>query len=144
MRKVPTITCLPVLLVLVLAACAHPSTVPQTPVAGVTSAATAATPSTKNVLSGVVDTAPACPGPERMDAPCPPRPLAGATVTVSAGGTVLATTTTDASGLFTLQMLPGRYLVTARQLDGLRSQVSMLVQVPQSQRLELTVDSGIR
>jgi Carboxypeptidase regulatory-like domain len=97
-----------------------------------------------SALTGLVVMAPTCPGPQAVDSSCPPRAVVNAQVTVLAGGQALVTTTTDASGRFTVRLPPGSYVVTARSVSGRRWQVTATVQLPRSQDLELTIDSGIR
>lgn len=97
-----------------------------------------------SVVTGVVDAAPGCPGPESIDSPCPARPVPGAVVDVTSGGTAVTTITTDRSGRFTLRLNPGTYRFTAHNAGGIRSQASVTVAVPASAPVELTVDSGIR
>jgi hypothetical protein len=88
--------------------------------------------------------APACPGPQAVDASCPPRPVIDAQITVRAGEQVLVTTTTGANGQFTVRLPAGSYKITATLVTGRRQLVTQTVQVPRSHELELTVDSGMR
>jgi hypothetical protein len=96
-------------------------------------------------VTGRVLSAPSCPV-ERADSPCPPRPVANASVVALRGQETVASTHTDATGRFRLQVQPGRYLIRATNVGGLGStaEKSVLVKAGQTTRLTLTVDSGIR
>ena len=94
-------------------------------------------------LSGTLTASPGCPGPQRIDQPCPDKPVAGGTVELTAGSVTVATTTTDANGRFELQAAPGRYTVTAHN-SGYRSQVSQDVELTGPTEITLVVDSGMR
>jgi hypothetical protein len=95
-------------------------------------------------LTGRVVMAPTCPGPQSVDASCPPRPVIDAQITVRAGEQVLVTTRTDATGRFTVRLPAGNYKVTANLVTGRRQLVTATVQLPRSHELELTIDSGMR
>src|SRR5258707_10757162 len=64
-------------------------------------------------IRGTVLAGPACPGPARLDSPCPDRPIA-ITVEVVSGSDVAATFTTDASGTFTVSVAPGSYTLPSK------------------------------
>ncbi|HEV2250936.1 MAG TPA: hypothetical protein VGT60_10575, partial [Candidatus Limnocylindria bacterium] len=59
-------------------------------------------------IRGTILAGPACPGPARLDSPCPDRPVA-MTVEVASGTTVAATFTSDAAGTFSVSVSPGSY-----------------------------------
>ena len=112
------------LLVLLLAACAAPA-VPSSGIRG-------------TILAG-----PACPGPARLDSPCPDRPVA-MTVEVVNGTTAVATFTTDAAGTFSVNLGPGTYSVRSKSgLPTLRSSTVVVV-AGQFTEIELHADTGIR
>ena len=94
---------------------------------------------------GTVTSAPTCPV-ERVGSPCPPRPVAGATVEVDRGDSVVATTRTDTAGRFRVGVPAGHYTVVAHNIGGYRSTASSAVDVVAgtTATADLTVDSGIR
>ncbi|HTJ59656.1 MAG TPA: carboxypeptidase regulatory-like domain-containing protein [Candidatus Saccharimonadales bacterium] len=114
-----------VVLALVLAACGQVQATPGSGIRG-------------TILAG-----PACPGPVRLDSPCPDRPVA-MTVEVVSGTTVTATVTTDAAGKFSVGVAPGTY--TLRSKTGLPTLKSSTVVVVAGQftDVELHADTGIR
>ena len=95
-------------------------------------------------LTGTVRAAPACPGPESLDSPCPPRPVDGATVDADQGGHRVARTTTDGAGRFTLRLAAGTYQITATNTGGIRSTATTTATLPGTSDLTLVVDSGMR
>lgn len=96
-------------------------------------------------LRGQVLSSPSCPV-ERAEHPCPPRPVAGARVAVSRNGDVVATTTTDRRGNFSVPVPAGTLLVVAHNVGGYASQASrrLTLRHDSSVRVLLVVDSGIR
>ena len=94
-------------------------------------------------ITGTVTARPGCPGPERLDSPCPPRPVAGARVDVLRGGTIVTTVTTDAAGRFRALVPAGEYDVTAHNV-GHESQATEHVTVDGPVQVSLVVDSGLR
>lgn len=97
-------------------------------------------------VGGTVSAGPACPV-ERVDRPCPPRPVSGATVELlRIAGTVVASTRTDAAGSYRLTAVPGHYVVRATNAGGYRSQTtkSVTLRAGKPRTVNLTVDSGIR
>jgi hypothetical protein len=95
-------------------------------------------------VTGIVRVSPACPGPVRLDSPCPDRPLGGATVTASRNARTIASTITDASGHYRLDLPPGRYDIVAINVGGYASRATRTIDVPPSAVVDLTVDSGMR
>lgn len=94
-------------------------------------------------IRGTVLAGPACPGPERLDSPCPDRPVA-MTVEVVSGTTVMATFTTDAAGRFSVGVPAGTYALRSKSgLPALRS-TSVVVVEGQFTDVELHADTGIR
>jgi Carboxypeptidase regulatory-like domain len=100
-------------------------------------------PPTGLPITGTVTARPGCPGPERLDSPCPPRPVAGARVDVLRGGTIVTTVTTDAAGRFRALVPAGEYDVTAHNV-GHESQATEHVTVDGPVQVSLVVDSGLR
>jgi len=101
-------------------------------------------------VTGMVHLGPQCPV-ETEGVPCPDKPAAGSTVTVSrqlpgdsyAGGEVVARTTTDVDGDYRVAVEPGEYVVTA---DAGMSCELMDVRVTADTYAEVDVpcDTGIR
>jgi len=94
-------------------------------------------------VTGTVFASPGCGGPQRLDAPCPDKPVPGAQVQLAAGGRTAATTTTDAQGRFRVVVPAGDYRITAHNV-GYASQASKDISVTGPLDLTLTVDSGLR
>ena len=94
-------------------------------------------------IQGTVLAGPACPGPARLDSPCPDRPVA-MTVEVVSGTAVAATFTTDAAGHFSVAVSAGTYTLRSKSgLPALRS-TSVVVADGQFTEVELHADTGIR
>src|SRR5438093_11410972 len=85
-------------------------------------------------IQGTILAGPACPGPVRLDSPCPDRPVS-MTVEVVSGTTVAATFTTDAAGKFSVGVAPGTY--TLRSKGGLPALKSPTVVVVAGQFTDL-------
>ena len=85
-------------------------------------------------IQGVVQSGPTCPV-ERINSPCPPRPLAATIVVRDAAGHEVARTRSGADGLFKVDVAPGTYTVV-----GLNIGSSML---PRPIPTTATVTSGI-
>jgi hypothetical protein len=97
-------------------------------------------------IDGIVVTGPQCPV-ERADSPCPDRPLADAHVVVlDSAGDEVASTRSDATGRFTVNVPPGTYALSVLGLEGIQSVKPVDVVVPQGRYVEATVvvDTGIR
>jgi hypothetical protein len=86
---------------------------------------------------------PACPGPQRIDTPCPDRPVVGGAVELLTGSTQVSATTTGTDGRFEFRVPPGHYTVVAHN-SGYRSTASQDVDVSGSVEVTLVVDSGMR
>jgi hypothetical protein len=130
--------CITLAAVAMVAACADRSNLPGQP---------STTPSPGPRLAkvvGVVDAAPGCPGPERLDSPCPAKPVPGAVIDVTRDGRDVTSVIADMSGKFTVRLAPGRYEFTAHNVVGYRSRTTRTVIVPTSAPVELTIDSGLR
>lgn len=94
-------------------------------------------------IRGTILAGPACPGPARLDSPCPDRPIR-MTVEIVQGGTVAATFTTSDDGKFSVALAPGTYLFRSKAgLPALRSQ-SIRVDAGTYTDLVLHADTGIR
>lgn len=95
------------------------------------------------VVAGTVVSSPGCPGPAVAESPCPDRPVTGARVELTHGGTVVASTRTDGAGRFEMRVPPGVYQVTAFNV-GFKSQASQQISVAGRVNVRLVVDSGLR
>ena len=95
-------------------------------------------------VTGTVRVSPACPGPVRLDSPCPDRPLQGATVTAAQSSRTVASTVTDAAGQYRLDLPPGRYDIVATNVGGYPSHATRTIDIPPAVVADLTVDSGMR
>jgi hypothetical protein len=104
---------------LALAACGAPAVSP--------------TPSPGTGIQGVVQAGPTCPV-ERINSPCPPRPLAATVVVRDAAGHEVARTHSGADGHFKVDVASGTYTVV-----GLNIGSSML---PRPIPITVTVTSG--
>ena len=94
-------------------------------------------------IRGTILAGPACPGPARLDSPCPDRPVA-MTVEVVSGATVAATFTTDPAGRFSVGVSAGTYTLRSKSgLPTLRS-TSVVVLDGQFTDVELHADTEIR
>lgn len=98
---------------------------------------------TNSGIRGTILAGPACPGPARLDSPCPDRPVSMAVEVVS-GTTVAATFTSDAAGTFSVSVAPGTY--TLRSKTGLPTLKSTTVVVIDGHftEVELHADTGMR
>lgn len=97
-------------------------------------------------VRGVVLSAPACPGPERVGWPCPPRPAQGAVVQAVVAAKAVASARAAADGTFLLSLPEGEYLIHATNVGGYPStaETTVRVSVARPVSITLTVDSGMR
>jgi len=130
--------CITLAAVAMVAACADRSNLPGQP-----SATLSPGPRLAKVV-GVVNATPGCPGPERLDSPCPAIPVPGAVIDVTRDGREVTSAVADMRGSFTVRLAPGRYDFTARNVGGYRSRTTRTVTVPTSEPVELTIDAGLR
>ncbi len=93
-------------------------------------------------IDGKVEAGPTCPV-ERVDEPCPARPVTDATVT--ARGPRTKSTKTNSKGAFTLRLEPGTYQVSAesRSVFGCGSK-SVKVVAHRYTHVTIDCDTGIR
>lgn len=95
-------------------------------------------------IRGTILAGPACPGPARVDSPCPDKPIS-LTVEVVAGTSIVTTFTSDAAGRFTVAVAPGTY--TLRSKSGgpptLKDR-SVVVPAGAYAEVELHADTGMR
>lgn len=98
-------------------------------------------------IQGVVESSPTCPV-ERINSPCPPRPLA-ATVVVSNGqGGEVTRFRSGADGTFKVDLVPGRYTLLGQPIGNslLPRAIPATATVVQGRYVTVKVeyDSGIR
>ncbi len=103
----------------------------------------------QGTLTVTVLASPACPGPQAVDHPCPPRPVAKLLVRIEQpDGSVVATATTDQTGHFTSTLAPGTYLLSvqraASSLIGKPQNTSVTIRDGQITAVRIIVDSGLR
>lgn len=95
-------------------------------------------------ISGRVLAGPTCPV-QRIDSPCPDRPVAMALAVTDERGGVVARVTSDADGRFHLALAPGSYVIRS---DGSRLPLlrptPFVVVTGRVTELDLRADSGIR
>jgi hypothetical protein len=97
-----------------------------------TTTATATTaPVDRTGVKGTVIAGPTCPV-ERVDQPCPPQPVEGAVAAIDSSDRTVATTSIDADGRYTLDLVPGCYTLQV-VVDGL---------LPNCPEVTVTVTSG--
>jgi len=94
-------------------------------------------------IRGTVLAGPACPGPVRVDSPCPDRAVA-MTIEVVQGTSVVATVTSGPDGRFSVAVAAGSYVLRSRSgLPALRPQ-NVTVAAGTYTEVELHADTGIR
>lgn len=104
-------------------------------------------PRPTGLVVGTVLAGPTCPV-ETEEMPCPPMPLADREVrALSPDGDVVARTSTDAGGRFTLQVPAGDYLLEV-ELQGIEiakeAPLSLTVREGAVTTVQIDVDTGIR
>jgi hypothetical protein len=97
----------------------------------------------KTGIRGTILAGPACPGPARLDSPCPDRPVA-MTVEVVNGSAVAATFTTDPAGTFSVSVAPGTYTLRSRTGFPILKSTDVVVVTGAYTTVELHADTGIR
>jgi len=117
---------------LAIAACGTPGAPPSSPGTG---------------IQGVVESSPTCPV-ERINSPCPPRPLAATVVVRDAAGHEAARTKSGADGHFKVDVAPGTYTVVGLNINSsmLPRPIPTTVTVTAGSYVSVNVeyDSGIR
>lgn len=102
-------------------------------------------PSRPGEVTGVVTAGPTCPV-ETIASPCPPAPWEGTVRATAADGSTFEART-DPDGAFVLVLPPGHYVVSAVTGSGgppMAVPVDVTVSEDGTQRVDLTVDTGIR
>ncbi len=99
-------------------------------------------------IGGEVLAGPTCPVERPGDSACAPRPVEGAVLVVKdASGNEVARFTTDASGLFRVNLAPGTYTVAAQPVSGIMGTAApqqVTVAVGNLKMVSLGYDTGIR
>jgi hypothetical protein len=98
-------------------------------------------------IQGVVESGPTCPV-ERINSPCPPRPLAATIVVRDAAGHEVARTHSGADGLFRVDVAPGTYTIVGLNIGSsmLPRPIPTMATVTSGSYVTVNVeyDSGIR
>jgi hypothetical protein len=116
---------------------------------GTTQPAAAPQASTFGMISGSVVAGPTCPV-ETIENPCPPKPVPGRDVSIQTpNGTEVAHSVTDGSGLFTVRLAAGVYVIRVVTGVGLlgMEQVTpgdVTVVAGQTTTIQIELDTGIR
>jgi hypothetical protein len=103
----------------------------------------------QGTLTGTVEASPTCPV-ERVGQTCPPAPVPNRQVQIlGASNTVVATTTTDAHGHFSISLAAGAYVVKVAIVQGqigLRqiSPGNVTIVAGQTTTITIMLDTGIR
>jgi hypothetical protein len=102
----------------------------------------------QGTLNGTIVAAPSCPV-ETSDLPCPPKPVPNRQISIeSTDGKVVATTTTDSNGRFSVNLAPGIYTLKvmpgATALPIQRKPVSVTIVAGKTISVQIELDSGIR
>jgi len=109
--------------------------------------AAAPAPSPGSGIQGVVESSPTCPV-ERINSPCPPRPLAATVVVRDVAGHEVARTKSGADGHFKVDVAPGTYTVVGLNINSsmLPRPIPTTVTVTAGSYVSVNVeyDSGIR
>ena len=81
---------------------------------------TGSNPATTGGVGGEVTSGPVCPVERPGDSACSPRPVVGAVLVIKdATGAEAARSTTDASGLYRVKLVPGSYTLVPQPVAGL-------------------------
>lgn len=140
--------CILSLLVVMSAACAEvpipgEADTPLPPRATQPSATETSAPSG---IQGQTLMGPACPGPVRVDTPCPDTPVQATITILNASTEQVAQIQSDAQGLFTISLPPGTYTLQPEPLNILQHAEPLTVTVVLANYVAVTItyDSGIR
>ncbi len=102
--------------------------------ASATPAPTPAEESYESGLEGQVLRGPVCPGPERLNSPCPDQPFSATFLALDGQENKVALFRTDEQGRFRVALPPGRYAIVPEE--------SAPIMRPGGQRKEVTVAEG--
>jgi len=94
---------------------------------------------------GLVTAGPTCPV-QRVDEPCPPRPVDAAVEARGADGKAKASTHTDSAGRYALRLQPGTYTLVALTGNVFPTcpPVTLIVTADTPGRVDINCDTGIR
>ncbi|MCI0521373.1 MAG: carboxypeptidase-like regulatory domain-containing protein [Chloroflexi bacterium] len=97
-------------------------------------------------VEGMVTLGPACPGPVRVDSPCPDEPYQATMSVLDAQEKLVLQFQSDAEGKYRQPLPPGLYTLHPESPDALpyAEDVPVLVQAGQFTRVDIHYDSGIR
>ena len=112
---------------------------------GTTTLTTEPVPADGTGAYGLVTASPTCPV-QRVDDPCPPRPVDAEIEARDTNGLTKATTHTDDTGHYTLRLDPGRYTLVALTDKVLPTcpQMTVTVTARATTRVDINCDTGIR
>lgn len=98
-----------------------------------------------STVYGFVTAGPTCPV-ERVDHPCPPRPLSTTVQARSIGGGTSGSATTDENGRYEMSLPPGRYVLEAQIGSMFPScqPIEVVVTANAATRGDIDCDTGIR
>ncbi len=97
-------------------------------------------------IVGQVTLGPACPGPVKVDTPCPDKPYQASFTILDSSGAVVQQFQTDADGNFKVPLAPGTYTLHPETQGMLPIARDQVVTVPEGQfvSLQIKFDSGMR
>lgn len=89
---------------------------------------------------------PACPGPVRVDTPCPDTPVQATLTILNLAGEQVTQIKSDEQGRFTLRLPPGTYTLQPEPLNAVQHGMPISATVTAGEMLSVTItyDSGIR
>lgn len=104
------------------------------------------TPANTSGIEGHVLIGPACPGPERVDNPCPDKPYQATLTILNSNREIATTVQSDTNGYFKLSLEPGTYILRPESPGVMPSAPEQTVTVVAGQFTQVNVsyDSGIR
>ena len=109
---------------------------------------TAETISPGSGIEGHVLIGTACPGPVRIDSPCPDQPYQATLTVVDSAGLAVLKFETDEVGYFKIDLPPGHYRLAPQPTDGKigprAAEQTLIVESGQYTQITVTYDSGIR
>ncbi|WP_077490431.1 carboxypeptidase-like regulatory domain-containing protein [Sinomonas mesophila] len=129
---------------LLLASCGLPGPPPGPIATGTTSAPPLAPPSGTGAY-GYVTAGPTCPV-ERSDQPCPPQPVSARVEAHVPRGGAVASTRSDSSGRYALDLPPGSYVLVVGAASGWPHcpDTPVTVERGSAARADVSCDTGIR
>jgi hypothetical protein len=97
-------------------------------------------------IQGQVTIGPACPGPVRIETPCPDRPFQATLTILDQNNQVVAKVQTDSQGNFHIALPPGTYIIQSATSAAMPRAGDQTVTVTKGQftQVNITFDSGMR